>query len=60
MRFEILTAMKIHIVVIWVVMSYDNVVGYQHFRGPCCLHFHGATGILPHHYKVSQTRRPQL
>jgi len=26
--------------VVWVVMPYSDVVGYQCFRGPCCLHFH--------------------
>jgi hypothetical protein len=26
--------------VFWVVTQYSVVVGYQHFRGPCCLHLH--------------------
>jgi len=42
------------------------VVGYQHFGGPCCLHFQVENavsmslqniGILPQHYTVSQPRR---
>jgi len=31
-------AVKIHVMVFWVVMLYSDVVGYQCFRGPCCLH----------------------
>jgi len=28
----------IHVMIFWVVMlCNDVVVGYQHFRGPCCL-----------------------
>jgi len=30
--------MKIHIMVFWVVMPYSDMVGYQCFGGPCCLH----------------------
>jgi hypothetical protein len=33
-RFEVFTAMKIQVVVFWVV-SPCNVVGYQRFGGPC-------------------------
>jgi hypothetical protein len=42
------------------------VVGYQHFRGPCCLQFQGGdggsvdlqnVGIPPQHYTASQLRR---
>jgi len=29
--------MKIQVVVFWVVTPYSDVVGYQCFRGPCCL-----------------------
>jgi hypothetical protein len=29
---------KIKVKVFWVVMPRDIVVGYHHFRGPCCLH----------------------
>jgi len=32
-------AMKIN--VIWVVMPCSNVVGYQYYRGPFCLHLQG-------------------
>jgi len=34
-RCEIIAAMKIHVVVFWVV------VGYQRFGGPCCFHLQG-------------------
>jgi hypothetical protein len=37
-RFEVFMAVKIQVEVFWVVMSCGVVVGYQHFRGPCCLH----------------------
>jgi len=45
-RFEVFTAVKIQVVVFWVVTPY--------FRGPCCLHLQGGikgididnTGIL--------------
>jgi len=52
----------------------SSVVGYQHFRGPCCLHLQGEVkwsedggstvlrnfGILPQHYTASQHRKPGL
>jgi hypothetical protein len=41
MRFEAFTAMKIKVKIIWVVMLYSDVTGYQHFRRPCCLHLEG-------------------
>jgi len=35
----------IQVEVFWVVMPCSIAVGYQHFRGPCCLHLQGeATG----------------
>jgi len=42
------------VMVLWVVMPCSDVVGDQHFGGPCCLHLHpedvGSTVcILPHH-----------
>jgi len=47
------------------VVPYSVVVGYQHFRGPCCLPSSGWSdlwnvGILPQHYTAPQPRRPQL
>jgi hypothetical protein len=39
-RFEVFTAMRIHVMVIWVVMMYSGVVGNQCFIGHCCLHLH--------------------
>jgi hypothetical protein len=36
-RFEVFTVMKIEFVVFWVVPGIA-LVGYKHFRGPCCLH----------------------
>jgi hypothetical protein len=46
----------------WFVMLCSNVVGYQHFGGPSCLHLHpdgGGSKVLCnagilHHYTVSQ------
>jgi hypothetical protein len=32
--------MKIQVKFFWVVMPCSDVIGYQHFRGPCCLHLH--------------------
>jgi hypothetical protein len=40
-RFEILTAVKIQVVVFWAVMQCSVVVGYHCFREPCYLHFQG-------------------
>jgi hypothetical protein len=40
-RFEVFTAVKIQIVVFWVVTPYSDVVGYQHFGGPYSLHLRG-------------------
>jgi hypothetical protein len=39
-RFKVFMVMKIH-VVFWAVTLHSVAVGYQHFRGPCCLHFQG-------------------
>jgi len=33
----VFTAVKILVEVFWVVTSFSVVVGYQRFRGPCCL-----------------------
>jgi len=40
------------------VTPYNVAVGYQHFRGPCCLHLQ--VGILWQHYMVLQPRIPEL
>jgi len=44
-----------------------GVIGYQCIGGPCCLYLQGEgnmavqnTGILSHHYTVSQPKRPRL
>jgi len=37
-RFEVFMVMKIQVEVFWVVTSCSVRVGYQCFRGPCCLH----------------------
>jgi hypothetical protein len=29
------------VMVFWVMMPCNEVIGYQHFRGPCCLHLEG-------------------
>jgi len=35
--------------VFWVVMLCTEVVGYQHFIDPCCLHLQGeVTGMTEH------------
>jgi hypothetical protein len=39
-RFEVLMAVKIQVEFFWVVTP-CNVVEYQCFRGPCCLHLLG-------------------
>jgi hypothetical protein len=38
---DFFTAMKIQIVVFWVMILCSDVVGYQHFGGPRCIHFQG-------------------
>jgi hypothetical protein len=66
-RLEIFTALKIHVIVLW-LMTPCSDVGYGCFRGPCCLHFQGevkgagkgakATGV-PHKCErvfIGQTR----
>jgi len=34
-RFHVFTAVKIQVIILWVVTPYSVVVGYQHFEGPC-------------------------
>jgi hypothetical protein len=46
MRFEVLTAVKMLILVFWVVTSYGHVGRYQHFRGTYCLHLQPLDPIL--------------
>jgi hypothetical protein len=44
-RYEVLTAVKIHIEDFWVVTACNGVVGYQRFRGTCCLHLQGEVNM---------------
>jgi len=39
---------KIQVEIFWAVTLYSVVVGYQHFRRPCCLHFQGWHGPQKH------------
>jgi hypothetical protein len=43
-RFEVFTAVKIHVKVFWVVTPRSVAVGYQRFAGFCCLHLHPKDG----------------
>jgi len=45
MRLEFLTGMKIQVEALWVMTPCSDVVGYQRFRGTCCLHFRGEVYI---------------
>jgi hypothetical protein len=38
---EVFTAVMIEVSVFWVVTPCSVVVGYQSYRGPCCLHPQG-------------------
>jgi hypothetical protein len=40
-RFEILIAVKVSILVLWLVKQRDPVRGYRHFGGPCRLSLWG-------------------
>jgi hypothetical protein len=40
-RLEVLTEMKIHVTVYWILTQCSEVVGYQCFGGPCCMHLQG-------------------
>jgi hypothetical protein len=42
--FEVFMVIKIQVVVFWVLTPCSVVVGYQHSRGPCCLHLQGEAG----------------
>jgi hypothetical protein len=40
-RFQVFTAVKIHVEVFWVVTPCSVVVGYERFGRPCCLCLQG-------------------
>jgi len=48
--------MKIQVAVFWVVTLCSSVVGYQCFRGLCCLHLHG--DVVSYHI-TTQCHNPQ-
>jgi len=48
---------EVHVAVFWVVTPCSDVVGYQRFGRPCCIHLQGEVGILP---TMSQPRRPRV
>jgi hypothetical protein len=50
-KFEAFMTVKIQFKVLWVVTPYSVVVGYQCFRGPCCLHLLGSP--LKHWYHTT-------
>jgi len=58
--------MKIQVAAFCVVAKCSGMIGYQHFRGPFCLHLQKDNmvlcnvGILSHKYTASQVRRLQL
>jgi len=42
--FKVFTVMNIKVVVLSAVtLCYSDMVGYQRFTGPCCLHLHDTT-----------------
>jgi hypothetical protein len=52
--------MRYLVTVFWAVSPNSDVVGYQHFRGLCCLHLHDEvkmegvnTGMLPCNHMTS-------
>jgi hypothetical protein len=54
-------AVKIEFVVFWVVAPFSVVVGYQCFRGPCCLHLVlQNVGIQPQCCMAQQLRKPRI
>jgi hypothetical protein len=44
-RFEGFMVVKIQVEVFWVMMLRGVMVGYQHFRGSCCLHLQGEVKV---------------
>jgi len=54
-------AVKIEIAVIWVMMLCSDVISYQHFGGPWCLHLEGEWKLRWHNtVSQLQPRRPWL
>jgi hypothetical protein len=45
LRFKAFTAVKMQVEVFWVVMPCSDVVGYQRFIDPCCLHLLGCDAV---------------
>jgi hypothetical protein len=43
--FEASMTVMFQVEVFWVVMPCNVVVGYQCFRGPCCLHLQGEVKV---------------
>jgi len=56
-RIEVFTAMMIQVVVFWVVTPCSIVIGYQSFRGLCCLH---GPPERWYHYTASQPTSSRL
>jgi len=52
-RFEVVKTAKTQVAVSCVVTPCSDVVGYQRFEGPCCLHY----SLLPHPYTASESRK---
>jgi hypothetical protein len=48
-RFEGFAAVKIQVEVFWVLTPCVVMVGYQRFRGPCCLHLQGQEILASYH-----------
>jgi hypothetical protein len=40
-RFEVFKAVKVLVMVFWIVTPCSVVVGYQRFGRPCCFHLQG-------------------
>jgi hypothetical protein len=49
-----------HIMVLWIVTPYSDVVECNIFGRLCCLHLQGEVCILLHNHTTSQLRRPRL
>jgi hypothetical protein len=44
-KLEVFTTVKVQFMIFWVVKLCSDVVGYQHFGGPCCLLYSGYDAI---------------